>query len=729
MASISIIFLLLSVSFLGGRVKLTVSSQINLGSSLSPTAQPNSWPSPSGRFAFGFYQKGSGFAVGIWLVSLDNKTVVWTANRDDPLVTSSAMLHLSKDGKLLLQTGLGKEKLIANATGSAFFASMLNSGNFVLYNKNSGVIWQSFDYPTHTIVGGQTLRSRGQLFSSLSETADSTGRYRLKMQDDGNLVLYPANTNDASVDAYWSSGTYRYGSRCPKCELYLNNTGNLHIMNDKDSIWTSNSGAINNDNSTTIYRATLDLDGIFRLYSHVGDDKGKVRVSTVWSPLSDACKVKSFCGFNSYCTFNDFQPYCNCLPGSDIIEPNQRSLGCSRNFSEAGCKGGTADASSYSIIPMENMRWDDHPYFKVQMPIEDDCSSSCLEDCNCGAAIYKAGYCLKHELPLRYVRRAQEDPNKAFFKVGKRNIKSKSDVNLIPEKPPTVITASPKIQILLITSGFTVYFFVAAAISSFFIFKVRVLRYKRLLENENLGLNEEVTLRLFSYHELKKATNDFKEELGKGSFGAVYKGTLYKGKKLVAVKRLEKLVEEGEREFLAEMRAIGRTHHRNLVRLLGYSAEDSKRLLVYEYMSNGSLAELLFKSSRRPDWNERVSIALDVARGILYLHEECEAPIIHCDIKPQNILMDDFRTAKISDFGLSKLLMADQTRTFTCIRGTRGYLAPEWYKNTPISVKADVYSYGVVLLEIVCCRRNLEIDVLDPRGDCSLYLGLQLPCC
>ena len=188
-----------------------------------------------------------------------------------------------------------------------------------------------------------------------------------------------------------------------------------------------------------------------------------------------------------------------------------------------------------------------------------------------------------------------------------------------------------------------------------------------------------------------------------------------KVKKLVAVKRLEKLVEEGEKEFQAEMRAIGRTHHKNLVQLLGYCAEGSKRLLNYEYMSNGSLADVLFKGIRRPDWDERVRIALDVARGILYLHEECKAPIIHCDIKPSNILMDDFWTAKISDFVWAKLLMPDQTRTFKMVKGTRGYMAPEWQKNTPISMKADVYSYGLVLLEIVCCRRNMDVNASIPE--------------
>ncbi|KAG9456080.1 hypothetical protein H6P81_000588 [Aristolochia fimbriata] len=236
----------------------------------------------------------------------------------------------------------------------------------------------------------------------------------------------------------------------------------------------------------------------------------------------------------------------------------------------------------------------------------------------------------------------------------------------------------------------------------------------------SLGPTEEISPQLFSYDQLRRATDGFKEELGRGSFGAVYKGAIGgngETRRLVAVKRLEKVIEEGEREFLTEMRSIGRTHHRNLVRLLGVCHEGQTRLLVYEYMSNGSLASFIFKKvdDDRPRlrWNERVRIAVDVARGILYLHQDCEPHIIHCDIKPQNILMDASRTAKICDFGLAKLLGPDQTRTFTAVRGTRGYLAPEWYKNAPISVKADVYSFGMVLLETICCRKNLDVDVPD----------------
>ncbi|KAM0976982.1 hypothetical protein FF1_019877 [Malus domestica] len=133
-------------------------------------------------------------------------------------------------------------------------------------------------------------------------------------------------------------------------------------------------------------------------------------------------------------------------------------------------------------------------------------------------------------------------------------------------------------------------------------------------------------------------------------------------------------------------------------------------------MSNGSLADVLFAPDRQPCWEERMRIARNIARGFLYLHEECDTQIIHCDIKPQNILMDEYMCPKISDFGLAKLLKADQTRTTTGIRGTKGYVAPEWHRKMPITVKADVYSFGVVLLEIICCRRNVDWNLPEEEA-------------
>ncbi|KAK3142308.1 hypothetical protein QOZ80_4BG0344890 [Eleusine coracana subsp. coracana] len=143
----------------------------------------------------------------------------------------------------------------------------------------------------------------------------------------------------------------------------------------------------------------------------------------------------------------------------------------------------------------------------------------------------------------------------------------------------------------------------------------------------------------------------------------------------------------------------------------GTVSSGTERLLVYPFMPNGSLNKFLF--GKKQSWNLRLAIAQGVARGLLYLHEECGKQIIHCDIKAENILLDENFITKISDFGLAKLLKAEQTQTSTGIRGTRGYFAPEWFKNVGISSKVDVYSFGIVILEIICCRRNVDLKAAD----------------
>jgi serine/threonine protein kinase len=184
----------------------------------------------------------------------------------------------------------------------------------------------------------------------------------------------------------------------------------------------------------------------------------------------------------------------------------------------------------------------------------------------------------------------------------------------------------------------------------------------------------------------------------------------------VAVKKLDKLLQDSDKEFQTEMSVIGQTHHRNLVRLLGYCYEGQHRILVYELMSNGTLANFLF-TPLKPNWNERVNIALGIARGLVYLHEGCCTQIIHCDIKPQNILLDDQYNARISDFGLAKLLLINQSHTETGIRGTKGYVAPDWFRSAPITTKVDTYSFGVMLLEIICCRKNVEKEfIAEEKG-------------
>lgn len=209
----------------------------------------------------------------------------------------------------------------------------------------------------------------------------------------------------------------------------------------------------------------------------------------------------------------------------------------------------------------------------------------------------------------------------------------------------------------------------------------------------------------FDHQDLVEATANFSMPIGSGGFGTVYKGVL-RDKTVVAVKKITALGAQGKKEFGTEIAIIGNIHHVNLVKLKGFCAQGTERFLVYEYMSRGSLDRTLFGSGPPLEWQERFEIALGTARGLAYLHNGCEHKIIHCDVKPENILLNDNMHVKISDFGLSKLLSPEQSGLFTTMRGTRGYLAPEWLTNAAISDKTDVYSYGMVLLELIQGRKN-----------------------
>ncbi|GKV21443.1 hypothetical protein SLEP1_g31423 [Rubroshorea leprosula] len=215
-------------------------------------------------------------------------------------------------------------------------------------------------------------------------------------------------------------------------------------------------------------------------------------------------------------------------------------------------------------------------------------------------------------------------------------------------------------------------------------------------------------LMVFGYRDLQNATKNFSEKLGGGGFGSVFKGTL-PDSTVIAVKKLES-ISQGEKQFRAEVSTIGTIQHVNLVRLRGFCSEGTMKLLVYDYMPNGSLDTHLFheKDSKVLDWERRYKIALGTARGLVYLHEKCRDCIIHCDIKPENILLDAQFCPKIADFGLAKVVGRDFSRVLTTMRGTRGYLAPGWISGVAITAKADVYSYGMMLFEFVSGTRNFE---------------------
>ncbi|KAK9912524.1 hypothetical protein M0R45_036386 [Rubus argutus] len=215
----------------------------------------------------------------------------------------------------------------------------------------------------------------------------------------------------------------------------------------------------------------------------------------------------------------------------------------------------------------------------------------------------------------------------------------------------------------------------------------------------------------YSYSNVKKMTKGFKDKLGEGGYGSVYKGKLRSGR-LVAIKMLEKSKANGQ-DFINEVATIGRIHHVNVVQLIGYCAEGSKRALIYEFMSNGSLDKHIFPKEGLVSLRckEAFEISLGVARGIDYLHQGCEMKILHFDIKPHNILLDENFVPKVSDFGLARLCpLEDNSLSMTAARGTMGYIAPEFfYKNIGgVSSKADIYSFGMLMMEIAGKRKNLN---------------------
>ncbi|KAG7025217.1 Serine/threonine-protein kinase PBS1, partial [Cucurbita argyrosperma subsp. argyrosperma] len=247
---------------------------------------------------------------------------------------------------------------------------------------------------------------------------------------------------------------------------------------------------------------------------------------------------------------------------------------------------------------------------------------------------------------------------------------------------------------------------------------------KREQQNPKDGPLVNISAQTFTFRELAIATKNFRPEcfIGEGGFGRVYKGRLESSGQIVAVKQLDRNGLQGNREFLVEVLMLSLLHHPNLVNLIGYCADGDQRLLVYEFMPLGSLEDHLHEipPDKEPlDWNTRMKIAAGAARGLEYLHDKANPPVIYRDFKSSNILLDEGYHPKLSDFGLAKLgPVGDKSHVSTRVMGTYGYCAPEYAMTGQLTVKSDVYSFGVVFLELITGRRT--IDSTRPQGEQNL---------
>ncbi|VVA36969.1 PREDICTED: G-type lectin S-receptor [Prunus dulcis] len=734
---------LLALAFVAAEAQ-QMQSNISQGSSLTPTTN-STWLSRSGLYAFGFYRQGDGYAVGIFLAGIPEKTVVWTANRDDPPVSNTATLLFMGDG-LTLVTAEGQNYFV-KSSGSASYASMLDSGNFVLYNSGREIVWQSFDHPTDTLLPGQHLLPGSELFSAKSEADHSTGIFRLKMQNDGNLVQYPVDTPDTSVYAFYSSLTSGQGENVT---LNFGADGHLYLLDrNVTNIRSITDGGLPTDEGK-LYLMRIDVGGIFRLYSH--DLKKNAIWSVEWESSKDTCVPKGLCGLNSYCVLIDLETDCKCLPRFKSVNKGNQTSGCERNFVADACINRNENFT-YTMEELESTTWEDAS---------------------------------KQRLPLRYGRRVNGTSLRALIKVG---------VPTKPDPDPRIVQPGSKkkgrTDILIIGLSFT------ALIHFVLDFRDCVVETQCLgiYKNERCELNESVAPRRYAYEELEKMTNNFKEELahkwiwigtaigtavlvmvlcisrrklfsgethpmvenellewmesdrstgdvnglqndgkmgnnltvfsyasvvaattnfseenklGQGGFGPVYKGKLVTGRE-IAVKRLSRCSGQGTSEFKNELILISELQHTNLVQLFGFCIHGEERMLIYAYMPNKSLDYFLFDSTRAMllDWTKRFNIIEGIAQGLLYLHKYSRMRVIHRDLKASNILLDEYMKPKISDFGLARIFAHNELEASTNrIVGTYGYMSPEYAMEGIFSIKSDVYSFGVLMLEIISGRRN-----------------------
>ncbi|KAL6844532.1 hypothetical protein ACP4OV_026205 [Aristida adscensionis] len=702
MASVPIFILLFMVCLCKSEDSLTPAKQLLPGDVLI---------SDGGVFALGFFSlKNSTLSsyVGIWYNNIPERTYVWVANRDNPITTnfpgkllftnSSDLILLDSKGRTLWMT---TNNITTGGIGAA--AILLNTGNLVVRLPNGTDIWESFHYPTDTIVPNVSF--------SLSP-ADITKRLvAWKGPNDpssGDFSMGGDSISDLQIVAW--NGTKRYWRRAAwNGELisgaFQSNTSfvmYISIADTGDGYYFKLTVSDGSPNT----RLTLDYTGMVTFQSWNSNTSSWTIFNQYPSP---ACDQYAYCGPYSYCDGTESVPTCKCLSG---FEPNglNFSQGCRRK-GELNC----GDQDTFMTLP--DMKTPDK-FLYIRNRSFDQCTQECSSNCSCTAYAYAN---------LKNVRTGL-DQSRCLVWMGELLDTEKfigSGENLYLRLPNSPVNKTKSTVLKIVLPAMACLLLLAACI--WLVYKSRGKRrnkkveYKHTvqhLDSSNKLGNENIEFPSVGFEDIITATNNFSNSnmLGKGGFGNVYKGMLGGGNE-VAVKRLSKGSVQGIEEFRNEVVLIAKLQHRNLVRLLGCCIHEDEKLLIYEYLPNRSLDAFLFDASRKSvlDWPTRFKIIKGIARGLLYLHQDSRLTIIHRDLKASNILLDTEMSPKISDFGMARIFGGnEQQANTTRVVGTYGYMSREYAMEGSFSVKSDTYSFGVLLLEIVSGLKisssNLIVD-------------------
>ncbi|KAK6254963.1 hypothetical protein SCA6_016268 [Theobroma cacao] len=590
-----LVWTLLLLCFILGSSAQTTNNTINLGSSITAGSN-SSWRSTSGDFAFGFYLLPRGlFLVGIWFDKIPEKTLVWSANRDDPARNGST-IDLTDNGQLVLTHSNGTKFTIFNGTSTSS-ALMQNDGNFVLRESSSRVIWRSFDFPTDTILLGQNLVMGQKLYSNANGTVDySTGRYMLEVQGlDGNVVLSAFKFADAG---YWNTAT---NGRKNVSLTFNQSAALISVVSDGSIIQPlSTTSQVPSPTRDYYHQATInDLGNFQQLVYH---KENGTQWTMVWEAITEPCTVVSICGVFGFCTLPDNRTVsCECLRGYLPWDPNNPSKGCYPDVTMDFCAP-ESSASDFKIEQIDDADFPSHRFAdleRIKSMDVNECKNKVMEDCFCMAAVLDGTDCIKKRMPLLNGRRSNPSTNNKVAFIKAPNMNTSSPDKDKKDSPSTVSLLAGLILCLVLVVLFAAIVIYYHPLTQPYIRKQSPSNPKPV----------EINLKAFSFQELREATNGFKNKLGQGAFGTVYSGVLTSENENieVAVKQLEKVVEQGEKEFLTEVRVIGLTHHKNLVRLVGFCNEKNHRLLVYELMKNGTLYSFLF-GEEKPSWDQRADI-------------------------------------------------------------------------------------------------------------------------
>jgi Protein kinase domain/D-mannose binding lectin/S-locus glycoprotein domain len=711
------LFLLLSL-LLFAPVKAI--NYLNHGDYLSVENPSKVLRSPSGTFTCGFYKiSPTVYTFSIWFSKSANNTVVWTANRNQTVHNFGSIIKLRKDNLVLTDYDGSVAWNTNMSTGGAYQAELLDTGNLVVKSRGNSILWQSFDYPTNTLLPTQRITSDTNLIAFRAPL--SSDYYQFFFDD--NYVLSLKYGNPTLSSKYWPDPMYSVYGNGRVTSLSSRNasfdaTG--HFTSTDDLQFDAS------DLGLRVWRRlTLDPDGNLRLYS-LNENDGSWSIS--WVALSQQCKIHGLCGKNGICMYA-LQPTCTCPPGYKKNNPSDWSEGCSPVVNSM------AETKEWFAHLPGTDYWGSDINVTKRISI-DQCKDICKAyNRSCKGLEYHPGngdcYIKNFLFSGNYRPGFSGDMYLQIFQSSEASV-------LLPSKVHTHICngAVKNISLPLLqhsAKGNTPWSYMYWFLLAFFVIELFFISfgYWFVFRQESNPLVKEEGYKLvanqfkrYTYRELEKATKKFQDVVGQGGSGVVYKGVLRDGR-VAAMKKLD-VVNQGEEEFQAELRVIGHIYHINLVTIWGFCSEKSHRILVTEYIENGSLDKALFETSSSSPllgWKQRYRIAIGVAKGLAYLHHECLEWVIHCDVKPENILLDNNLEPKIADFGLAKLLNRNGANSkLSRIRGTRGYIAPEWATNLPITAKVDVYSYGVMLLELVMGLRVSDW-VTDNVGGVNMALS------